>query len=137
METETIQTSHRRILSYRPTDYSILQFDLPSLIATMKRSRSWIKGELKSLILLESPDKNIILTAIHEGTEIESFQSNDSATIQIIEGGVTLYIRNDVLTLGEHELITIDENIKYRLTTREETVFLVTICGAITEASRI
>ncbi len=101
----------------------------------MKRSRSWIKGELKSLILLESADKNIILTAIHEGTEIESFQSNDSATIQIIEGGVTLYIRNDVLTLGKDELMTIDENIKYRLTTCEETVFLVTISGGITDAS--
>jgi mannose-6-phosphate isomerase-like protein (cupin superfamily) len=129
METETIRTSHLRILNHRPADCSVREFDLPSLIGTIKRSRSWIKGELKSLILLESPGKNIILTAIHEGTEIESFQSNDSAMFQVIEGSLKFYIREEILTLGKGELMTIDEKIKYRLSTSEESVFLVTIAG--------
>jgi quercetin dioxygenase-like cupin family protein len=83
------------------------------------------------LILLKSPDKQIILTALHEGTEIKSFQSNDSVTFQIIEGKLRFHIRKDTLTLKEGQLMTIDEKIKFRLSTQEETVFLLTISNGI------
>jgi quercetin dioxygenase-like cupin family protein len=101
----------------------------------MKQSYTWSNGELNALILLKSPDKQIILTAMHEGTEIKSFQSNDSITFQIIEGKLRFHIRKDTVTLNEGQLMTLDENIKYRLTTEEETVFLLTISNGITRAT--
>ncbi len=93
----------------------------------MKQSYTWANGELNALILLKSPEKQIILTAMHEGTEIKSFQSNDSVTVQIIEGRLRFHVRKDIVTLNEGQLMTLDENIKYSLTTQEETVFLLTI----------
>ena len=116
---------------YKSSDCTLLGFNLPSLIATMKQSNTWAKGELNALILLKSPEKQIILTAIHVGTEIKSFQSNESITFQIIEGRLRFHIRKDILTLNEGQLMTLHENIKYRLTTQEETVFLLTISDSI------
>lgn len=115
----------------KSSDCTLLGFNLPSLIATMKQSYTWANGELNALILLKSPEKQIILTAMHKGTEIKSFQSNDSITFQIIEGKLRFHIRKDTLTLNEGQLMTLRENIKYRLTTQEETVFLLTISDSI------
>ncbi len=65
---------------------SPLALNLPGLIERMKRSDAWANGDLNAMILLKSDNTQIVLTAIHKGTEITSFQSNDSITFQIIEG---------------------------------------------------
>ena len=75
----------------------------------------------------------IILTAIHEGTEITSFQSNDSITFQIMEGQLKFHSRKESLTLDKGHLMTLHENVGYSLTTEEETVFLSTIASAMLE----
>jgi len=127
MEIETLKAVHPITKDFRSSNCTLLAFDLPSLIATMKQSFTWANGELNALILLKSPEKQIILTAMHAGTEIKSFQSNDSITFEIIEGRLRFHIRKDSITLNKGQLMTLDENIKYRLTTQEETVFLLTI----------
>ena len=114
------------------SDCKLSDFDLPTLVAEMKGSYSWANRELNAIILLKDPDKQIILTAIHEGTEIESFQSDDSVSFQIIEGNLRFHMLKDSITLKKDQLMTLKEHIKYRLTTREETIFLLTISKSIT-----
>jgi len=108
---------------------TLCTFDLPTLIEKMKHSQSWAKGEVNAMILLKKPDKQIILTALHEGTEIQSFQSNDSITFQIIEGKVKLHTQKESVILDQGQLLTIHENTNYSLTTKEETVLLLTIAN--------
>jgi quercetin dioxygenase-like cupin family protein len=133
MEIETLRTNLLYTKNRRSTDSKLLAFDLPSLIDKMKQSYTWANGELNAMILLKSPEKQIILTAMHEGTEISSFQSNDSVTLQIIEGKLRFHHRKDTITLYKGQLMTLNDNIKYRLTTEEETVFLLTISNASTK----
>lgn len=111
----------------REPDSSIFSFDLPALIENLKHSHTWAQGELNAMVLLKSPDKQIVLTALHEGTEVISYQSNDSVTFQIIEGKLMLCTRKRSLTLDKDRLFTLHENIKYSLKTKEETVLLLTI----------
>jgi quercetin dioxygenase-like cupin family protein len=127
MEIETLKTDLSTLKNNRSSDSRLLGFDLPSLIETMKQSFTWANGELNALVLLKSPGKNILLTAMHRGTEIISFQTNDSATFQIIEGRLKIRIKKDIVTLNKGQLLTLDENIKYRLIAEEETVFLLTV----------
>jgi len=131
METATLKSNLYQVNDYRSPDCTLSPFNLPSLIATMKQSYSWANGELNAMILLKRPDKKIILTAMHEETEIESFQSNDSITFQIIEGKLKFHTRKGTVTLNEGQLLTFDENAKYRLTTQEVTVFLLTLSNSI------
>jgi quercetin dioxygenase-like cupin family protein len=114
---------------------SPLPLNLPVLIEKMKRSDAWANGDLKAMILLKSDNTQIVLTAIHEGTEITSFQSNDSITFQIIEGKLVFHSRKESLSLDKGHLMTLHENVGYSLTTEEETVFLSTIATGVLETS--
>ena len=118
---------HKENTSIHP---SLLIFDLPSLVEKIKVMQSWANGELNSMILLKTPDKQIVLTALHDRTEIQSFQSNESITFQIIEGKLTFRTPKESVTLDEGQLLTLHENVKYSLTTEEETVFLLTIANS-------
>lgn len=130
MGKETFKASnlvHKENTSIHP---SLLIFDLPTLVEKIKVNQSWANGELNSMILLKTPDKQILLTALHDRTEIQSFQSNESITFQIIEGKLTFRTPKESVTLDEGQLLTLHENIKYSLTTEEETVFLLTIANS-------
>lgn len=135
MQLATLKMNQNHARNYISSGCTLLAFDLPTLITNMKQSDSWSNGELNALILLKSPEKQIILTAMHEGTEIESFQSNESITFQIIEGRLKFHIRKDSVILNEGQLMTLDENINYRLSSQEETVFLLTISDTVKRAS--
>jgi quercetin dioxygenase-like cupin family protein len=79
------------------------------------------------MILVKRPDRQIVLATLHKGTEIKSVQSNDLTTFQIIEGKMKFHNRKQSVVLDKGQLLTLQDNIKYRLTTTEETVFLMTI----------
>jgi quercetin dioxygenase-like cupin family protein len=106
---------------------SNISYDLPVLIEQMKKSRNWAHGDLRAMILLRIPDKQIILTAIHKETEIKSYQSSDSVSIQIIEGKLKFKTRRKTEILSEGQTLTLYENTKYSLTSKTDTVILLTI----------
>jgi len=127
MEIETLIARIPLPREKRSITSSSFTFDLPTLIENMKQSHSWVKGDLNAMILLNRPDKKILLTAIHERTEVKSFQANDSITLQIIEGKLMFRTRKESVSLKKGQLLTLSEKIKYSMTTMEETVFLLTI----------
>lgn len=131
MEKESLETKAPVSMDTSLLNASLLAFDLPTLIEKMNHNHIRAKGEPNSMILLKSPDKQIVLIALHEGTGIKSFQSNDSVTLQIIEGKLKFHTRKETLILERGQLITLHEKIKYSLTTKEETVLLLTITNEI------
>jgi quercetin dioxygenase-like cupin family protein len=135
MEIKTLNVNLATTKKNRLSGCVLSEFNLRSLIATMKQSRTWAKGELNAQILLNSPHRQIMLTALHEGTEVKFFQSNDSVTFQIIEGNLRFHIRGDTVILNEGQKIILDEKIKYRFTTGVETVFLLTTLNGITNTT--
>ncbi len=82
----------------------------------------------------------IVITALHNGTEIKSFQSGDSITFHIIEGNLAFHTQKESVILNEGQLFTLYKKVKYKLVSREDTVFLLTITNNIvsrTNATRI
>ena len=102
-------------------------FDIPGIIESLKKEQNWTRGELNFAILLKSPSVQVLLTIVHGGTEIVSYQANDSATYQVLKGSLILHIKNESIVLCEGELLTIDEKIKYSFDSIEETAFLLTL----------
>lgn len=134
MEKDTLKTGLFIHNANRSLNASLLNFDLPTLIESMKHSHTWAMGELNAMILLKSPDKQIVLTVLHEGTEINSFQSNDSITFQIIEGKLLFQALKESVTLDKGQFFTLHDNIEYSLTTNDETVLLLTIANSSLKA---
>jgi quercetin dioxygenase-like cupin family protein len=87
------------------------------------------------MILLKKPDKQIVLAALHEATEIKFFPSNDSITFQIIEGKIKIQSREEYITLNRGQILTLHKNLTLILTTKEETVFLLTIANGALQKS--
>jgi quercetin dioxygenase-like cupin family protein len=129
MEIVTLKTKPPVRKDKRSINASIT-FDLPNLIEKMKHEFTWTNGDLNAMILLKRPDKKIVLAILHEGTEIRSFQSDDSVTFQIIEGRLRFHTQKESVTLNKGQLLTLHENIKYSFSTGEETAFLLTIANA-------
>jgi hypothetical protein len=136
METELITHNCTEFNSDSSNPFFNFTFDMPKLIEKMKLSHTWINGELKTMILLRNPDKQILLTAIHEGTEIDSFQSKDSITIEIIEGELEFYSGKGNIVLYNGQCLTLRDNIEYNLTAKEETFFLLTIVSGTRNRER-
>jgi hypothetical protein len=103
-----------------------MNFDIPSLIETLKQDPSWLKRELSTMVLLKSPVKNIVLTLLPAGIEIKSVQLNDTITYQVLEGKLKFNIRNESVILGKGELLKLTEKTKYQFDSLEESAFLLT-----------
>jgi len=136
MKKEPLKTKSPLSEENKSKSTSLRTFDLLSLIEKMKHEHTWEKGELNVKILLKNPQKQIVLTALHEGSKIRSFQSNDSVTFQIMEGKLNLHTRKESIDLDKGQLLTLDENMKYSLSTEEKTVFLLTIAKGNQQAAQ-
>ena len=138
MDTETLRSKPLLIRKdNQPFNASLRIFDLPTVIEKMKRENTWDKGGLNAKILLNRPNKQIVLTVLHKGTEINSFQSNDSITILVIEGKLNFHAQKESITLEKDQMLTLHENIDYSLTTKAETVILFTIGKQILQPANI
>ena len=129
MKKDTLKTKASFLNDNLLINDSLHIFDLPTLIEKMKHKHTWIKGELNAKVLLKNPEKQIVLTILHGGTKIKSFQSNDSITFQIIEGKLKFHTHVESATLNKGQLLTLNKNINYNLKTKEETVLLLTIAN--------
>lgn len=108
---------------------SLNSSDLGVIISHLKQEPSWEEGELKSAILLKSPTKKILLTVLHAGTVISSFQTDDSITFQVIEGMLNLHFRNESFTLNKGEVLIMNEKLKYEINTLEDSAFLMILAS--------
>jgi len=136
MGKEILKANYLLQKDYMSNSPSLCMFDLPALVEKMKNNHSWVNGDLHSMVLLKTPIKQIVLSAIHDGTEIQSFQSGDSITFQIIEGKLIFHTRHESVILEKGQTLTLHQNIKYSLTTNEETVMLLTISSGVLQLSR-
>jgi quercetin dioxygenase-like cupin family protein len=133
MEIQMLNTKPHLLKDKLTRKFSNYKFDLPALIDNMKQSHAWAKGELTSMILLNKTDKQILLTALHEGTEVGSLQSNDSVSLQIIEGKLIFHYLSKSVILNKGQILTLHENVEYSMIALEESVFLLTISNGIPE----
>lgn len=128
MEAETIINKKSFGCSGKFVVNSVLPYDMPKLIQNMKKSSGWKNGELVATILLNTPGKQIVLTVLHPDTEIKSFQSGDSVTLQIIEGNIQFHSREETIMLSNGQTFTFYSNINFSLTSHDEvSAFLLTI----------
>lgn len=106
---------------------SLSTFNLLALIEKMKHKLTLQNRDLHSMVLLNNPDKQIVLTAFDKGTEINSFQENEQMILQVIWGKLRFHTQEETRNLSRGELLTIQEKKPYILTTGEKTVFLLTL----------
>lgn len=64
---------------------------------------------------------------LHDSTEVNSYQSGDSVAIQIIEGELKIHTSLKTIIPDEGQVMVFKDKEKFRLTTLEESSFILTI----------
>ncbi len=130
METETLNRQTSFIRNKRVDKSSSFPHDFPGIIKKMKDTPDWKEGNLVSAILLKSPYKQIVLTLMHDNTEVIFSQLDNSVTFQIMEGKIEFHTNKMTFILNNGHLLTFHDNIKFSLTSLEKSVFLLTLLTA-------
>jgi hypothetical protein len=126
MENGTIHKKLFNLKGKKLIDFTIPTINITSIIEKMRQNYNWLRGNLMATILLNSPRKQVVLTILHEETEISSSQKSDSITFQVIEGGLQFDSSNLSTYINKGEELTIHEKLDYTLTNNGETTFLLT-----------
>jgi len=111
----------------RPIDAPLLTFDLPALLAQVKREDTWASAPRTGLTLLKGQRLRVVLVALHAGAEIPSHQTDSPISVQVIEGTLTFRTEAQILTLRAGQLLTLQAGIRHAVEAVEESAFLLTL----------
>ncbi len=99
--------------------------ELDSAISNIKKDSAWLNGELGFNVLQQNPDSNVLVIAMHENTEFESYQANNSLIIKVIHGKLRFKINNKVSEIESGKMVILMEKAFYLIESMEESVFLL------------
>jgi quercetin dioxygenase-like cupin family protein len=114
----------------RPMDAPLLTFDLPALLAQLKREETWANAPRTGLTLLKGQRLRVVLVALHAGATIPSHQTDSPISVQVIEGALTFRTKTQTLTLHPGHLLTLQAGIPHAMEAVEESAFLLTLATA-------
>ena len=131
MEADSIKTLPYQMRINSQVKNSMSMFDISSIIDELKDKQNESNTDIKTRVLLKNKGNQVLLAVMQDATEIDSYQANESITFQIIEGKVKINFRNDMVTLVKDQSFTIEENLNYKLTTKENSVMIITLTGDV------
>lgn len=99
--------------------------ELDSAISNIKQGSAWLNGELGFNVLQQNSDSNVLIIAMHENTEFESFQANNSLIIKVVLGKLRFKINNKVSVIESGKMVILLEKAFYLIESMEESVFLL------------
>ncbi len=99
--------------------------EIDSAISNIKQGTAWLSGELGFNVLQQNPDNNVLIIAMHENTEFESYQANNSLIIKVIHGKLRFKINNKVSVIESGKMVILVEKAFYLIESMEESVFLL------------
>ncbi len=109
--------------NYTETNINFSQID--DAISHIKQGKNWLSGELGFNILQQNPDSNVLIIAMHDNSEFESFQANNSILIKIIHGKVRFHLKDKTSILESGQTTVLMDKVFYMIEAIEESVFLL------------
>jgi quercetin dioxygenase-like cupin family protein len=111
----------------RPLDAPLLTFDLPTLLAQIKREAIWQKELRNGMTLLKGQGLRVVLVAMHAGTNVPSHQADGPISVQVLAGVIRFSAEAQTVTLTPGQLLTLHAGIPHAMEAVEEAAFLLTI----------
>ncbi len=108
------------------TGTELLPYNIPLLIEKLKKNKAWKDGEITSMVLHKSQDKQIVIVILPEGAEVVSHQVNESVTFKVLEGKLNLQFGKEFMKLEKDEMFKLEVKVKYVINSLDVTALLLT-----------
>lgn len=105
----------------------VLTFDLEAELAQLHREEAWRRGDHNAITLTKGPDLRIVLVAMKEGARLPSHQTAARIVIQALAGRVQVQLPDQLITLPQGHLLTLEAGIPHSIEALSESTFLLTV----------
>ena len=97
-------------------------------IATMQlvNEDAWEKNDRNGITLFKTDDVTSVLICLQAGADTTENTVNGTVIIQVIEGEVSVSLKDDVFTLATGQMILVHENVKHGIRAVDDSVILLT-----------
>jgi len=106
-----------------------MTFDLPAILADMKREPTWRTARRNAVTLLKQPGLRVVLVALQGGAELASHQTDSPVTIHALEGRVAVRVGTDEVLLSAGQLLTLRPGLTHAIRAQNESAFLLTLAS--------
>jgi quercetin dioxygenase-like cupin family protein len=113
----------------RSMDQPVMTFDLPGILADLKREPTWRTARRNAVTLLKQPRLRVVLVALQGGAEVASHQTDSPVTVQALEGRVAVRFDADELVLTAGQLLTLRPGVEHAMRAKDESAFLLTLAS--------
>lgn len=102
-----------------------LNNQVDEVISHLQNDDSFRNGKLNYTILHKSANKNILLIAMHQNNEFESFQASNAVTIQVLRGELLLKSKSSYEVIKQGRILFLLDKSYYLLEALEDSAFLL------------
>jgi quercetin dioxygenase-like cupin family protein len=116
----------------RPLDEAVMIFDLPAILADLKREITWRTGRRNAVTLLKQPGLRLVLVALKASAEVASHQTDTPVILQGLEGRVAVRMDGDEHVLTAGQVLTMRPGLTHAVRAQNEAAFLLTLASEAT-----
>ena len=113
----------------RSLDRPVMTFDLPAILADLKREPTWRTAKRNAVTLLKQRGFRVVLVALQAGAALASHQTDSAVSVQAFEGTVAVRVGADEFVLTAGQLLTLKPGIEHAVRAPAESAFLLTIAS--------
>lgn len=116
-----------RAATFRSLADAVVEFDLPAMVARLRREPAWTTEGHAAATVLKHPDLRIVLVALRAGSVIREHRTDARISVQALTGHARLRLPDRVLDLPAGRVAALDRGIPHDVEAVEDSAFLLTL----------
>lgn len=127
MENKSIDATPQRPNGNRILNASLVEMNLPNLIAQIKDESTWNESDRNAITIFKSTTMRIVLMGLHQDAVLKPHKANGVISVQVLEGKINFVTEQQTVVVEAGQMIALDENLIHSVVALKETFFLLTV----------
>ena len=111
----------------RIMDAPLVTIDLRSFTKQIKDEKAWKDTDRNAITVFKTDGMRIVLIALHKDAEMSTHTADGMISVQVLEGQILFTTEEQLVELGQGEMLALHENILHSVLAKEETIILLTL----------
>ena len=81
----------------------------------------------RAITLVKQDGLNVVLAHVHKGGELAEHSAPGAATVQVLDGHITVQVGDDTLDVPAGRLVAFDAKVRHHVAALEDSTLLLTL----------